>query len=716
MKQLLQDLRSGDLVLEDVPVPLAGPHEVVIRAHRSLISAGTERMLTEFASGGYLSKARQQPDRVREVIDKVRTDGLATTFEAVQSRLDTRIPMGYCSAGEVIAVGTQVAEFAIGDRVISNGPHAEVVAVSKNLVARIPDRVSYDDAVYTVAAAIALQGIRLAEPTLGERVAVIGLGLVGLLAVQLLRANGCRVIGFDYAADRVALADAFGAEAHDLSLGQDPVALAQAFTDGEGIDAVLVTASTKSDEVIHQSAQMSRQRGRLVLTGVVGLDLKRADFYEKELDFTVSCSYGPGRYDPDYEERGVDYPIGFVRWTEQRNFVAVLDLIADGSLRTEALTGRTIDFDGVQDAYRALQDGNDIGIVLRYDTETPVEVLRQERTVAIATRPPQDGPVLGVIGAGSFANGVLLPSLTETGVRIKAIASRGGTSASATARRFGVETSTTDGQMLFADPEVTALVVTTRHDAHAPMVVQALQAGKDVFVEKPLAIDRDGLAAVRSAYADARDRRGVDPLVMVGFNRRFAPTTQAATAHLASRVGPCAGVFFANAGAIPADHWVQDPAVGGGRLIGEACHYIDLLRYLVGSPISSVAATAADTPTNDIASISLTFVDGSVGTVHYFANGPQSLAKERVEVLFDGKSLQIDNFRSLRGHGVKTARRLGERQRKGHAEQFAAFVDALRTGAPSPIPFDQLVNVTEATIAAVESIEGGANVELTTAG
>jgi len=671
-------------------------------------------MVNSFANASYLAKARQQPDRVREVLQKVRTDGLATTVDAVQNKLDERVPLGYCNAGEVIAVGSEVTRFAPGDRVISNGAHAEVVTVSQNLVAAIPEGVAFNHASYTVAAAIGLQGIRLIEPTLGERVAVFGLGLVGLLAVQLLRANGCRVIGFDFAADRVALAQSFGAEAHDLSTGLDPVSAAAEFTSGIGVDAVLVTASTTSDELMHQAAEMSRQRGRIVLTGVVGLDLQRNDFYEKELDFTVSCSYGPGRYDPSYEQQGVDYPIAYVRWTEQRNFEAVLDLFADGAIDVTALTTRELPFHDAPSAYEALADKSDIGIVMNYAVDQPIAELLETRTVRIveATKTSRRGATLGVIGAGSFANGVLLPALVEAGARIKGISSSRGTSGSAAARRFHIETSTTDNTALFGDDEIDAIVISTRHDTHADLVVAALNADKEVFVEKPLAIDQPGLDRVIAAFEAATTRRGTSPLLMVGFNRRFAPTTKQLRDALASRTGPAAVSFMGNAGAIPASHWAQDPAVGGGRIIGEGCHYIDYVMHLVGSPIVEVSASATSAETADTASVHLSFADGSIGTVHYFANGSKALAKERCEVFFDGKVIQMDNFRSVHGYGVKTARKLGERQRKGHNEQFASFVKALHGNEPSPIPFAELINVTEASFAAVQSIATGERVSL----
>ena len=712
MKQLMQDLQSGDLIVAKIPIPAVRRGHVLVQTHTSLISAGTERMLNNFATANYVNKVRQQPHRVKEVLDKVRTDGIATTYEAVQTKLGEPLPLGYCNAGTVIAVGEGVDDLVVGDRVANNGSHAEVVSVPRNLVATIPETVDFETASYVVISSIALQGIRLIAPSLGERVAVFGLGLVGLLAVQILRANGCQVVGFDFVEERCDLARSYGATCFNLADGVDPVLAATEFSSGMGIDAVLVTASTSSNELMSQAAQMSRQRGRIVLTGVVGLDLKREDFYEKELQLSVSCSYGPGRYDSSYEIEGRDYPVGFVRWTEQRNFEAVLDLMADGRIMTDGLTTNRTSFEDVVDAYTALRTGNDIGIVLSYDTSTEPADLLATRSIAISppTRPATQRPTIAIVGAGSFTNGVLLPAVKTTSARMKFISSATGTSGSVLAQKFGIENSTTDNNLIFADPEVDAVLISTRHNTHARLVTRALQKDKAVFVEKPLAIDQAGLDAVIDVYG-AAVASGKSPWVMVGFNRRFAPSTAAMAKVLRGRQGPASAIFTANAGAIPSSHWTQDPAVGGGRIIGEACHYIDYLRYLIGSPIVRVSAISTADRLNgasDIVSIHLGFADGSIGTVHYYSNGAKALPKERCEIFFDGNVLQMNNFKSLKGFGsIKLGRRSpASRQEKGHKEQFVAVVQSLESGSPSPIPFAQLVNVTEASFAAVESASG----------
>lgn len=717
MKQLLQNLESGAVEALDVPVPSVRPGDVLIRSHSSVISAGTERMLNSFATANYLNKARQQPERVKEVLDKARTDGVANTIASVQSKLAVPIPLGYSNAGTVLAVGSDVSDLAVGDRVVSNGPHAEVVAVPRNLVARLPDDVDFDTGAFTVIAAIALQGVRLINPTIGERIAVFGLGLVGLLAVQILRANGCQVVAFDFVQERVDLARKYGATAHNLGDGVDPVLAAAEFTDGQGIDGVLVAASTSSDDPIRQAAQMSRQRGRIVLTGVVGLNLKREDFYEKELQFSVSCSYGPGRYDSSYEIEGHDYPIGFVRWTEQRNFEAVLGLMSDGLIDVSSLTTSRNKFEDFEDAYAALHGGAHIGIVLNYDTGETAEATLSKTVVEVSKpqRSQVGRPCVAVIGAGSFALGVLLPTLAENPVRLKYVVSSGGTSGSVAANKFGIEQSTTDSNVVFDDPEVDVVVISTRHNSHARFVQRGLRAGKAVFVEKPLAITREELASVAIAYEEA-----TAPWLMVGFNRRFAPVTSEMREALAGRQGPASAVFIANAGALPDTHWTKDPAIGGGRIIGEACHYIDYLRYLIDSPIVSVSARSASGPQGleeDNTSIQLGFADGSIGTIHYFSSGSKALAKERCEVFFDGKVLQMDNFKAVKRFGVSGGKpklsQLTSRQDKGHREQFEAVVTALCDGQQSPIPFADLLNASEASLAALESTERRESGEMT---
>ncbi len=670
-------------------------------------------MLVEFGSKSLLGKARSQPERVRQVIDKVRTDGLGPTLEAVFARLDQPLPLGYSNVGRVLAIGPGVQGFSVGDRVASNGPHAEVVCVPANLAARIPEAVSDEDATFTVLGSIALHGVRLLEPTLGERFAVIGLGLLGQLAVQLLRASGCRVLGIDISADRCRLAERFGAIVCCPAEGGDPVAAAGALTGGTGVDGVLITASAKTDQIIHDAATMCRKRGRIVLTGVVGLNLRRSDFYEKELSFRVSCAYGPGRYDPDYEQKGHDYPVAYVRWTAGRNFQAVLDAIAAGQLEVQPLISRRIALDDVSRAYDALlHDAEVLGVVLEYPQQVSMAAsVRVHTAPPAAARSDPAEPVIGLIGAGNFTQVVLLPALKAAQARIHTIASAGGVSALHAARRFGAQRATSDYREILQDEQINTVFITTRHDRHAAMVVEALEAGKHVFVEKPLAIDTASLERVREAHARHPERQ-----LMVGFNRRFAPHAVWAAKLLAGRSEPVCIHALVNAGAIPPDHWVHDPAVGGGRIIGEGCHFIDLALYWVGAPIRSVQAVSfgpqAPQPRDDKASIVLSFEDGSIATVHYWANGPRRFPKERFEIFSQNRALVLENWRKATPFGFPGARLQRGRQDKGHKAEVAAFLERIRTGGGPLIPFEQLEQVTRASIAAVEAARSGQRIDL----
>lgn len=698
MKQILQGLRDGRTELADVPVPSPGRGQLLIQTSRTLVSVGTERMLVEFGKAGLLSKARQQPDKVRMVLDKVRVDGLQTTLEAVFSKLDQPIPLGYCNVGRIVEQGPGTASFAIGERVVSNGPHAEFAAVPVNLAARVPDDVDDDAAAFTVLGAIALQGIRLVAPTLGEVVAVSGLGLIGLLAVQLLKANGCRVIGLDFDADKLELARRFGAETIDLSVGQDPVRAALALSGERGVDAVVICASTKSSDPVRQAAQMSRKRGRIVLVGVTGLELSRADFYEKELTFQVSCSYGPGRYDPSYEERGIDYPLPFVRWTEQRNFEAVLDLMAQGRLDVAPMISHRFAIEDAGSAYAMIAGGGpSLGIVLEYPQAGLDPTMRTVPVSALPTE-PSPAPALAFVGAGNYAGAVLAKAFKSSGATLANVASARGLSAFQLARRHGFQTSTTATDDLFGDSNIDGLVISTRHDTHAGFTVRALEAGKHVFVEKPLCLTHEELERVRSAYQHAA-MPGAAPILTVGYNRRFAPLVQTAKTALKRTVGAKAMTMTVNAGAIPADHWTQDPQIGGGRIIGEACHFIDLMRYLAGSPIVDASATYAETAGRDTAVIALRFADGSVGSINYFANGSKTFPKERLEIFADGGILQLDNFRKLRSFGWSG---LGNqrlmRQDKGQEACAAAFVAAIEQGGHPPIPIEEIWEVAEVCI------------------
>ncbi len=704
MKQILQNLKNGTTEVTEVPCPHASAGQLLIRTTRSLISAGTERMMVDFGKANPIEKARQQPDKVRMVLDKIKTDGLMPTLDAVRNKLEQPLPLGYCNVGEVLDIGSGVEGFAPGERIASNGKHAEVVSVPVNLCARIPDAVSDEEAAFTVIGAIALQGIRLVQPTLGEAVVVTGLGLIGQITVQLLRAHGCRVLGIDFDPAKLAMARSFGAEVVNLGAGEDPVQAAERFSRGRGVDAVIVTAATKSSEPMHQAALMCRKRGRIVLVGVVGLELSRDDFFKKELTFQVSCSYGPGRYDPDYEEKGQDYPAGYVRWTEQRNFEAVLDMMADGRLDVKPLITHRFSLDQTEVAY-AVVGGSEpsMGILLEYPCrdEKPDAVVR-ESTVRVGSPQSVVGKGRGVsvafVGSGNYATAVLIPAFREAGARLRSVASSAGVSGVHAARKYGFEETTTDTSKLLADTEVDALVISTRHNSHARFVMQALEAGKHVFVEKPLCLTLAELEEIESAHARLVEQGGA-PLVMVGFNRRFAPQVQKIKALLAGVNGPKSFVMTVNAGAIPSDHWTQDRETGGGRIIGEACHFIDLLRFLTGSSIVSHSRVEMDSANGDTVSLQLCFADGSIGTIHYFSNGCKAFPKERLEVFAAGRVLQLDNFRKLRGFAWPGFNKMNLwRQDKGQKACAAAFVGAIREGGAAPIPFEEIAEVSRVTI------------------
>jgi predicted dehydrogenase len=702
MKQVLQDLKDGATRVTDVPAPRAARGQILVRTTRTLVSAGTERMLVEFGRAGWIDKARQQPDKVRAVLEKIATDGLMPTIEAVRNKLSQPLAMGYSNVGEVIEVGAGVSGFAPGDRVASNGRHAEIVAVPVNLAARVPEGVSDDAAAFTVLGAIALQGVRLANPTLGESVAVVGLGLIGLVTVQLLRANGCRVIGIDFDPQKLALAQRFGAQTVNLSAGANPVDAALNFTGGRGIDAVIITASTSSNDPVRQAAGMSRKRGRIVLVGVTGLELSRADFFEKELSFQVSCSYGPGRYDPNYEDKGQDYPLGFVRWTEQRNFEAMLELLAERRVEVESLVTHRFAIDDAERAYAVVAGSEpSLGILLAYEPAPGAPDAADSRRVNVS--PPTHGlnaaVALGFLGAGNYAGAKLIPAFRATQARLVEVASAGGVSSLHAARKFGIERATTDQHSLLSATDVNAVVIATRHSQHAAQVLAAREQGKHVFVEKPLCLTLEELARIEAAYSTS------SPLLMVGFNRRFAPQVTRLRALLTGVSGPKAFVFTVNAGAIPATHWTQDPEVGGGRIIGEACHFIDLLRFLAGSRIADHAQSALAEGARDSATIMLRFEDGSTGTIHYLSNGSKAFPKERLEVFAGGRIVQLDNFRKMRGFGWPGFKRMNLwRQDKGQDACAQAFVDAIKGGHGAPIPLDQIIEVARVSIEVAQEL------------
>ena len=706
MKQIIQDIKDGQTILEEVPVPQVKPGHILVRTSRSLVSLGTERMLVDFGKANFIDKARQQPDKVKQVLDKVKTDGIKPAYESVMNKLGQPLPLGYCNVGEVVAVGQGVTEFRIGDRVASNGPHAEYVLVPVNLAAKVPDAVSDEEAAFTVIGSIALQGIRLLAPTFGETVVVMGLGLIGLITAELLWANGCVVIGFDFDEQKVSLAREKGIHAVNLAHGADPVAVVLEHTQDIGADGVIITASNSSDEIMHQAAEMSRKRGRIILVGVVGLKLRRDDFYKKELTFQVSCSYGPGRYDESYEQKGQDYPIGYVRWTEKRNFEAVLQAIASGQLDVKRLITERVKLEDYGLIYGDMKKPGSIASILEYSNNgRTLEVVVSLNEHSYTSQKA----VLGVIGAGNFTSSTILPCLAKTPASLKYIASSGGLTAITLAKKFSIGKATSDYQLILKDEEVDTVVITTKHDLHASMVVEALKAGKHVFVEKPLALNGEGLDSIISSYS-ALNTQHSGLTVLVGFNRRFAPLALKMKELIGDNVAPVNIVATMNAGAIPPDVWVHDPEIGGGRIIGEACHFIDLCSWLTGSRVQAVCMNAMGTnpdETTDNASILLKYENGSNAVINYFANGSKAYAKERIEVFSQQKVLIMDNWRKLQGYGFSKFKSASSAQDKGHGNQFRMFVERLQQGGAPLIPFADLVNTTRASFAAIESMKQG---------
>lgn len=703
MKQIIQSFKTGETILEDVPAPKVRRGHLLIRTTRSLVSLGTERMLVEFGKANMLQKARQQPDRVKQVLGKIKTDGLKPTMQAVLNKLGQPLPMGYCNVGKVISVGEGVTGFAIGDRVASNGQHAEFVCIPKNLVAHIPDNVSDDEAAFTVIGSIGLQGIRLCNPTLGETIVVVGLGLIGLITAELLIANGCRVIGIDLDANKINIAKKKGIIAINPGEGTDPVKFVMDITDNIGTDGVIITASAKTDEIIEQAAKMSRKRGRIILVGVVGLNISRADFYEKELTFQVSCSYGPGRYDDNYEKAGIDYPLPFVRWTEQRNFAAILEMISKGKLDVASLITERVGLYDYARIYSNMGNKDAIASLLEYpEDSSPEDTIK----ITDGSFAPGKGGI-GIIGAGNFTSMTMLPALSSINAPVYSIASASGLTGTALARKYKIGKSTTDYKSILADPAIDLVMITTRHNEHAGMVVESLKAGKHVFVEKPLAIDRQGLDAIIAAYDGTKT-------LTVGFNRRFSPHS----VQIKKAIGdaPMNVVATMNAGMIPPNVWVHDVKIGGGRIIGEACHYMDLITFLTGSRIKAVCMNAMGAnPQNntDNASILLQYENGSTGVINYFANGSKEYAKERVEVYAQERTVVLDNFQTTTGYGTKNLSKLKTNTDKGHAAQFRLLAERVRNGGTALIPFDELVNTTLASLAAIESLKKREWVEVT---
>ena len=704
MKQILQDFRSGNTSIEECPAPLVKNNSIKILTRTSLISAGTERMLINFSKGSYIEKAKQQPEKVKQVIDKISTDGLLTTYESIKSKLDQPIALGYSNVGVIDEVAEGITNFKVGDRVVSNGPHADVVVVNKNLCALIPDNVDDNSAAFTVVGSIALQGIRLANPNIGENYVVFGVGLIGLITVQLLKANGCNVLAIDFDNKKLDLAKQYGAKICNPD-EDDVVSSSNLFTQNCGSDGVIITASTDSNDVIKQAAQISRKRGKIVLVGVVGLNIDRNDFYEKELTFQVSCSYGPGRYDPYYEEKGHDYPYAFVRWTEQRNFEAILEMLSSGIIDFNALISKSFLFEDSIEAYNYLHDTKDaLGIIIIYTSEGEK---RKNESVKINNKSfTGTSPVFGFIGCGNYASRVLIPSFLKLKAQLHTISSQGGVSSKIYSKKFNFAYSTSNTTNLLSNDEINTIVITTRHNTHSSFVVEALKNDKNVWVEKPLSLNMDELNNVIKTYeACQKDKSKNSPQLMIGFNRRFAPHVKKIKKLLSSKDYEKKSILITvNAGYLPSDHWVQDKAIGGGRILGEAWHFIDLIRFIGDSKIPSIHTNKIDSAANldDNVSISISLENGSIGTILYLSNGASNFPKEQVEIFSNGKILKLDNYKTLYGYGWKNFRKMSLfKQDKGQDACVKAFMNAIKNGETCIHP-DEIFEVSRWSIEAAK--------------
>ncbi|MEZ4860955.1 MAG: bi-domain-containing oxidoreductase [Caldilineaceae bacterium] len=711
MKQLVQSSRTGQMDLLDTPIPAAQAGMVVVQNAASLVSAGTERTLVDFAKKNLLQKARSRPDLVAQVKEKIQRDGLLTTLETVQTRLDAPMALGYSSAGVVIEVGADVSDFAVGDRVACAGfgyaVHAEVIAIPTNLVVKLPEKVSFDDAAFTTLGAIALQGIRQATPQLGDNVAVIGLGLLGQLTVQLLHANGCRVFGIDLDPARVTLAQELGAEA--ATIRQEAEAAGSHFTNGRGFDVVLITADTRNNDPLVIAGELARDKGVVVAVGAVGMEIPRKAYYMKELDLRLSRSYGPGRYDPYYEEAGIDYPYGYVRWTENRNMQAFIALLAKGKVDVGRLTTHRFPIIEAQAAYQLISGATTepyLGILLTYPTTlAPTKCITLNQSAPKPKNAAGDVIRVGMLGAGAYANSVLLPAIQKTlGLQLRTLCTASGLTGVHSGNRFGFSQATTDPSEIYVDEEIDLVAIATPHNLHAEQVLAALEHNKHVFCEKPLCLNREELAAIVAAYKHVEGLH-----LMVGFNRRFAPLAQKLKAFLVSCREPLLLHYRINGGYVPLDNWIQDPQKGGGRLIGEVCHFVDFLTYLTGTLPEQVTARALPNQgryANDNVTLLVTYLDGSVGTITYAANGDKGLGKERIEVFGGGRSAVLEDFRhlTLMNTGKRQTHQLRLKQDKGHAGEWQALLRSIQRNEPSPIPFHEIVATTATTFCAIESL------------
>ena len=709
MKQLIQSFKTGELGLFEVPAPVCQENGALVQTTLSLVSAGTEKMLVDFAKKSLLAKAKDRPDLVKQVIGKMKKEGVKNTLEKVFTKLDSPIPLGYSSAGRVIEVGSNMSGLNIGDRVACGGAgyanHSEINYVPKNLMVKIPDGVDDVDASFVTVGAIALQGVRQTEPKLGERVAVMGLGLLGQLTVQLLKANGCKVIGSDVDPDKIALAKKLGAD--DTCHAGELITKASEFSNGYGVDAVIIAASTMSNQPVIDAAEISRMRGRVVFLGMVGMDIPRNEYYKKEIDLRLSMAYGPGRYDPEYEEKGNDYPFDLVRWTEQRNFEAFLGLIDEGKITPKEILTHEFDFDNAMDAYDLLEGKvkeKYLGIVLKYKSDIKLD---EHKIVKRTTKAVSSEKInVGLIGAGNFTKSVILPNMQKVGgYDLVGLCTATGVSAQGTGKKYDFKYITTDSSEIYKNSEINSVFITTQHDKHASAVIDSIKSGKHCFVEKPLCIYEEELEAIKDAYTG-------NTIVQVGFNRRFSPMIESMKKSIRGQVSVN---YRVNAGIIPKDVWIQDRTIGGGRIIGEVCHFIDTCSYLIGSDVVNVFATTVtkddkSIPDEDNVNIILNYANGSTATIGYYAYGDTTMPKEYIEVFGNGVSMSMTDFRELKIYcGAKTKKTKSANQDKGFVNEFKAFKDAVKSGE-SAISFDSIYNTTKTTFKILESIRTG-NVE-----
>jgi len=725
MKQIIQSYKTGELRLEELPEPQLIPGMILVETKASVISVGTEKMLVELARKSLLGKARMRPDLVKKVIASASKEGIVDTFHKVRGKLDTPSPLGYSCSGIVRKVGEQVDEFLVGDLVACGGAgyanHAEYNLVPKNLCVRIPtdvndttEHLSFEETAFTTIGAIALQGVRQAALTLGESVCVIGLGLLGQLTAQLCKVTGCRVIGADIDQAKIELAGSLGTEevVHSDEI-EESVAR---FTHGVGVDAVIICASARDNQLIKVAGEISRLKGRVVVVGLVGMDIPRNVYYRKELDLRLSMSYGPGRYDVEYEERGHDYPLPYVRWTEQRNMQSFLELVSAGQVNVRSLISHRFQFEKALDAYSMVLGGEDhsLGVVLVYSHRPKA----QRISFAEISKSVASGEIgLGLIGAGNFAKGVLIPRLARhKKVNLRGVTTARGMNAKVVAEQFGFAYCTGSMEDIFADEEVNTIVVATRHNLHGSLVKQALGSGKHVFVEKPLCLNLQELQEIINQYNAFDCLKNLPPVLMVGFNRRFSPFIKKVQSVLEDRATPLVACYQVNAGYIPKDSWVQDPFEGGGRILGEICHFVDTLRCLVGFPARTVQAACIHTDdvtqTNrDSISIIITYHDGSVGTIIYQSLGSPKYPKEKLEIAADGQTIVINDFRRLEVIGPRKVR-MRAKQDKGYDAEINAFISAVTEGRAAPIPFPELVETTHITFAIHQALSTGETIEI----